>query len=230
MAGLDSTRPDAVGALPGLTRLAGVMHAIRQGCPWDAEQTHGSLVRYLIEEAAEVVEAIESGDPAHLREELGDLLLQIFFHAEIASEAGLFTVDDVADSIADKLVRRHPYVFTDAAVPDDLDRSWEQNKRREKRRSSALDGIPPALDTLARAEKVVARARAHGVPLGLPTAELDSDAVGAALLAIVARAHASGVDADQALRSAVRSIENHIRAQESPSRHSESDTNEQSLC
>ena len=204
----------AVG-LPGLVRLGRVMHAIRLGCPWDAEQTHASLVRYLIEETAEVVEAIESGDPDHLREELGDLLLQVFFHAEIASEAGRFTVDDVAESIADKLVRRHPYVFTDAALPDDLDRSWEQNKRREKARVSALDGIPTTLDSLARAEKVVARARAHGVPLGLPTDPIEPDAAGAALLALVARAQASGVDADQALRAALRGLDREIRDAES---------------
>lgn len=207
------TDPDAAG-LPGLVRLAQVMHAIRLGCPWDAEQTHASLVRYLIEETAEVVEAIETGDPDHLREELGDLLLQVFFHAEIASEAGRFSVDDVAESIADKLVRRHPYVFTDADVPDDLGRSWEQNKRLEKARESALDGIPPTLDTLARAEKVVARARAHGVPLGLPTNNIDPDAAGAALLALVARAQASGVDADQALRTALRDLDREIRDDE----------------
>jgi XTP/dITP diphosphohydrolase len=222
------TGPDAAG-LPGLVRLAEVMHAIRLGCPWDADQTHASLVRYLIEETAELVEAIETGDPDHLREELGDLLLQVFFHAEIASEAGRFTVDDVADSIADKLVRRHPYVFTDAAVPDDLNRSWERAKRLEKARDSSLDGIPPALDTLARAEKVVARARAHGVRLDLPSDNLESDAAGAALLALVSRAQASGVDADQALRAAVRSIENHIRAREVSRRRSESGTNERSL-
>lgn len=197
--------PDA--AHPGLTRLVEVMHALRAGCPWDAEQTHLSLVSYLIEETAEVVEAIESGDDAHLAEELGDLLLQVVFHAEIAAEQGRFTVDDVAERIADKLVHRHPYVFTDAGIPNDLMASWEQRKRAEKGRTSALDGIPAPLDTLARATKVVSRSRHHGVGVDLPDEPLDADAAGAGLLALVARAQASGVDADQALRAAVRHLE-----------------------
>lgn len=199
---------------PALARLAEVMRALRRGCPWDAEQTHASLVRYLVEETAEVVEAIEAGDPAHLREELGDLLLQVFFHAEIAAEAGLFDVGDVAGDIVDKLVRRHPYVFAGTAIPDDLMGSWEQRKKREKGRASALDGIPGPLDPLARAEKVVARSRAHGVPLDLPTEELDADAAGRALLALVARAQASGVNPSQALRGAVRALEAAVRTAE----------------
>lgn len=195
----------------GLIRLAEVMHAVRLGCPWDAEQTHASLVRYLVEESAELVEAIEAGDDDHLREELGDLLLQVYFHAEIAAADARFTIDDVADGIADKLVRRHPYVFADAAVPDDLDVSWERNKRLEKSRTSALDGIPVGLEPLARAEKVIARARAHGVPLALSDQPIDEAAVGTELLALVARAQASGVDADQALRREVRVLEGLIR-------------------
>lgn len=199
---------------PGLERLAGVMHAIRRGCPWDAQQTHASLVTYLVEETAEVVEAIETGSgDAHLAEELGDLLLQVFFHAEIAAEAGRFTLDEVASGIADKLVARHPYVFTDAAVPDDLNASWERRKRDEKGRSSALDGLPP-LATLARAGKVVSRARHHGVRIELPDAPVTAGQVGDGVLALVARAQASGVDADQAVRVAVRALEDAVRAAE----------------
>lgn len=197
-----------------LERLREVMHAIRQGCPWDAEQTHTSLVRYLVEESAETVEAIESGDDDHLREELGDLLLQVFFHAEIAAESGRFTLDDVAAGIADKLVARHPYVFSDAATPDDLNASWERNKRREKGRTSALEGIPATLDTLARAEKVIARARAQGIAVSLPDDPIDPDAAAAELLEVVSRAQASGLDADQLLRSAVRTLESDIRRAE----------------
>jgi len=183
------------------------MHALRLGCPWDAAQTHASLVTYLVEEAAEVVDAIEtsSGDD-HLAEELGDLLLQVYFHAEIAAGEGRFTLDDVARGIADKLVARHPYVFTDADVPDDLNASWELRKRQEKGRRSALDGIPP-LATLARAGKVVSRARHHGVDVGLPDDPVTADEVGAGVLGLVARAQASGVDADQAVRAALRSLE-----------------------
>lgn len=192
---------------PQLQRLAEVMHALRRGCPWDAAQTHASLVTYLVEEAAEVVEAIETGSgDDHLAEELGDLLLQVYFHAEIAAGEGRFTLDDVARGIADKLVARHPYVFTDADVPDDLNASWELRKRQEKGRRSALDGIPP-LATLARAGKVVSRARHHGVDVGLPDDPVTADEVGAGVLGLVARAQASGVDADQAVRAALRSLE-----------------------
>lgn len=199
---------------PGLERLAEVMHAIRRGCPWDARQTHASLVTHLVEETAEVVEAIETGGgDAHLVEELGDLLMQVYFHAEIAAEEGRFTLDDVADGIADKLVARHPHVFADADVPDDLMAAWERGKREEKGRRSALDGIPP-LATLARAGKVVARARSHGVAVELPDAPVAGAEVGAGVLALVARAQASGVDADQAVRSALRALEDAVRAAE----------------
>ena len=199
---------------PELERLLGVMHSLRSGCPWDAAQTHASLVTYLIEETAEVVEAIEtdSGDD-HLAEELGDLLLQVVFHAEIAAQEGRFTIEDVARGLADKLVERHPYVFSEVPVPDDLDASWEQQKRRAKGRTSALAGIPP-LDTLARAGKVIARSRSHGVELALPEDPIDADAVGAGVLALVARAQASGVDADQAVRAAVRALEERVVSSE----------------
>lgn len=150
-------------AHPGLDRLVEVMRALRAGCPWDARQTHRSLVHYLVEETLEVVEAIEDGSDEALREELGDLLLQVVFHAEIAAEEGRFDIDAVASGIADKLVARHPYVFSDSAVPEDLMGSWEQRKRAEKGRSSALDGIPNRMSALARANKVVARARYHGL-------------------------------------------------------------------
>ena len=198
----------------GLDRLVEVMHALRAGCSWDAGQTHASLVTHLVEEAAEVVEAIETGGDADLREELGDLLLQIVFHAEIAAEEGRFTIDDVAHGIADKLVRRHPYVFTDAAVPDDLLSSWEARKRAEKGRTSALDGIPAPLDTLARATKVVDRVRHLRVGVPLPDEPVTAGEVGEQMVALVARAQASGVDADQAVRAAVRALEGRVREAE----------------
>lgn len=201
-----------------LERLGDVMHALRLGCPWDAEQTHHSLVRYLVEESAEVVEAIEAGDDDHLCEELGDLLLQVFFHAEIAAEAGRFTIGDVASGIAAKLVTRHPWVFGEESVPADVVASWEQRKKVEKSRASALDGIPLTMDALARAGRVVSRARSHGVALDLPDEPLDADAAGAGLLALVARADAAGVDADQALRGALRALEAAVRAAEGDAR------------
>lgn len=196
----------------GVRGLVEVMWRLRRECPWDAEQTHDSLVTYLVEEAAEVVDAIETGTPDDLREELGDLLLQVVFHCEIEAQRGGFTLDDVADGIADKLVRRHPYVFADADVPDDLLGSWEARKRAEKRRTSALDGIPGALDTLARAHKVIGRSRHHGVPL----ADLDASGdVGVQILSLVARAQEAGIDADQATRRALRDLEAQVRDAES---------------
>ena len=191
---------------PEVERLIGVMSALRVGCPWDASQTHRSLVTYLVEEAAEVVEAIEAGSDADLAEELGDLLLQVVFHAEIARQEGRFDIDDVARGIADKLVRRHPHVFGSGEVPDNLMGSWEARKRAEKGRSSALEGIPP-LNALARTMKVVSRARSHGVEVGLPTEPVTASKVGESIVALVARAQASGVDADQAVRDAVRALE-----------------------
>lgn len=198
-------------------RLIEVMAALRVGCPWDAAQTHRSLVTYLVEEAAEVVEAIEAGTDTDLVEELGDLLLQVVFHAEIARAEGRFDIEDVARGIADKLVARHPYVFGDGSVPDDLMGSWEARKRAEKGRTSALDGIPP-LNALARTMKVVSRARSHGVEVGLADEPVTASEVGEGIVALVARAQASGVDADQAVRDAVRALEDTIRRAEDPPR------------
>ena len=200
-------------AHPGLDRLVEVMRALRAGCPWDARQTHRSLVHYLVEETLEVVEAIEDGSDEALREELGDLLLQVVFHAEIAAEEGRFDIDAVVSGIADKLVARHPYVFSDSAVPEDLMGSWEQRKRAEKGRSSALDGIPNRMSALARANKVVARARYHGLDVDALLVDRPDD-VGARLLGIVAQAQADEVDPDQALRDAVRALEAAIAAAE----------------
>jgi XTP/dITP diphosphohydrolase len=192
-----------------------VMATLRRACPWDAEQTHRSLVQYLIEETAETVEAIESGDVGHLREELGDLLLQVIFHAEIAAERpDGFDLSDVARGVADKLVARHPYVFAAEGVPSDLNASWEQRKAVEKGRRSVLDGIPDQLSSLARANKIISRARSRAVPIALPDTPVDPDGVGPELLALVARAQAAGIDADQALRDAVRGLEERVRAAE----------------
>ncbi|WP_322789968.1 MazG family protein, partial [Pseudokineococcus marinus] len=167
----------AVGAAPGarLLELVAVMDRLRSpgGCPWDAEQTHASLAPYALEEAYEVVEAVESGSPEHLREELGDLLLQVVFHARVAQEAPegeRFDVDDVAAGIVAKLVHRHPHVFgaeaggsaDDALSAADVEAGWEARKRLEKGRASAMDGVPAALPALARAAKLLGRARRAG--------------------------------------------------------------------
>lgn len=200
--------------LPEVRRFAAVMSRLRHDCPWDAEQTHRSLVPYLIEETCEVVDAIEGGDAAELREELGDLLLQVVFHATIAAESGEFTLDDVASGIADKLISRHPYVFGDADAPEDLMTSWEQRKRAEKARTSSLDGIAHRMSAMARATKVIGRARSHDVPVELPNESVTETEVGAEMLSLVARAQASGVDPEQALRDALRGLENQISTAE----------------
>ncbi|GAB4086730.1 hypothetical protein GCM10028784_33600 [Myceligenerans cantabricum] len=192
------------------------------GCPWDRKQTHESLVPYLLEEAYELAEAIESGDGDHMREELGDVLLQVLFHARIAAEEpGPFTVDDVARDLADKLVRRHPHVF----VPDGTERTaddvllgWEDIKQAEKQRTSVLEGVPLAQGALARAQKVVSRASKAGLvdDDGAPASADDpTERYGAELLDVVRRAQTDGVDAEQAMRAASRALEGRVRAAES---------------
>lgn len=203
-------------AHPELERFVEVMGILRADCPWDAEQTHRSLVQYLVEETMETVEAIESGDPGHLREELGDLLLQVVFHATIAAERpDGFDLDDVAGAVADKLVARHPYVFEAEDVPDDLDSTWEQRKRRLKGRTSTLEGIPHQLSAMHRASKVIGRAASHDVDLAdrgfdLPTDPIGADELGRTVLALVSRARASGIDPEQATRDALRALEDEI--------------------
>jgi XTP/dITP diphosphohydrolase len=187
------------------------MAVLREHCPWDAQQTHRSLVQYLVEEALETVEAIEAGDDAHLREELGDLLLQVVFHAKIATT---FDLDDVARGIADKLVSRHPHVFAADAVPADLHHTWEQRKAVEKGRTSALQGIPEQMSALARAHKIISRARSRRVPLELPDEPVDADALGTEIVRMVARAQAHGIDPEQAVRTAVRQLEQQVRTAE----------------
>ena len=183
------------------------MEQLRTSCPWDAEQTHQSLLNHLIEEACEVVDAVENGTDEDLREELGDVLLQVYFHSRIAEEEGRFSIDDVARGIADKLVRRHPHVFSDEPVPEDMWANWEQRKAQEKGRKSALDGIAPSMSAIARAHKVISRSRSHGVAIALPEEPIGEDEVGEQIIALVARAQASGIDADAAARKALRRLE-----------------------
>jgi tetrapyrrole methylase family protein/MazG family protein len=149
-------------------RAMGIMRRLRGpgGCPWDAEQTHDSLKRYLIEECYEVVEAIDNKDDGLLREELGDLILQPLFHAAIAEERGAFTIDDILGTLSDKLVRRHPHVFGDEEIrtSDEQVANWEKIKKEEKgeERKSALAGIPPQLPSLMKAQKITEKAARVG--------------------------------------------------------------------
>jgi XTP/dITP diphosphohydrolase len=193
--------------LPGarLLDLVTVMDRLRSECPWDREQTHRSLARYLLEEAYETLEAIESGDVAHLREELGDLLLQVYFHARIASETDEgFDIDDVAGDITDKLVFRHPHVFAglEVADADEVDRNWERLKAEEKQRSSPLDGIPVGLPALAYADKVLGRLTKAGLVGDQPP----GPSLGDRLLGLVAEARRAGADPEQELRDSVRRL------------------------
>ena len=208
--------------VPGarLIDLVRVMDRLRRNCPWDQEQTHESLAKYLLEETYETLEAIDSGDLSHLQEELGDLLLQVAFHSRIAedSEDG-FTIDDVAGGIVEKLIRRHPHVFgtVDAADAAAVEANWEAIKATEKQRSSLLEGIPLALPALALADKVLGRA-AKVLPAELPPpGDTDLDRIGHQLLTLVRESRAQGVDAEQALRLAIHQLTTEIRTAETNS-------------
>ncbi|MGK2310469.1 MazG family protein [Cutibacterium sp. V947] len=202
----DDSRPRA-----DFSDLVAVMARLRDECPWDRSQTHRSLVTYLVEETGEVVDAIEAGTDDDLVEELGDLLLQVVFHARIAEEEGVFNIDEVVGGIVAKLVTRHPYVFSDEDVPEDLDAAWEARKAAAKGRISSLDGIAHSLSSVARSAKVISRARSRGVDVELPEKPITAEQTGDELLTLIARAQASGVDADQALRDQLRRLESDIR-------------------
>jgi XTP/dITP diphosphohydrolase len=186
------------------------------GCPWDAEQTHESLARYLLEETYEALEAIETGDATLLREELGDLLLQVLFHARLAEElpdGQAFSIEDVASDLTAKLIRRHPHVFADgtASSSTEVNENWEALKAIEKGRTSAVDGVPVAQPALALAAKLVARAGRAGIDIA-PT---ESDEVGDRLFAVVRDAVAAGVEPETALRRTARSYRAAIQSAES---------------
>jgi XTP/dITP diphosphohydrolase len=210
-------------AHPQLDELIATLERLRApgGCPWDREQTHESLVRYLVEESAELVEAIEDGSREERIEELGDVLYQVLFHADIAREAGEFTIEDVAANMTRKMVGRHPHVFGDAVAetPEAVMVSWDAIKAVEKSdRTSVLDGIPPGMPALALAEKVVGRAAKVGVvrsPAAVPATE---DELGEQLLAMVTAARDAGLDPERALRSAIRGLQADVRAAEAAAR------------
>jgi XTP/dITP diphosphohydrolase len=187
-----------------------VMRRLRAECAWKAGQTHRSLARYLLEETHETLEAIDTGDRTgdwtHLREELGDLLLQVYFHAVVAEESGAFTIDDVAADIIEKMRRRNPHVFgpeggagATGGTPAEINEVWESIKAAEKQRTSVTDGLPETLPALLYADKVLDRLERAGAP-----AEVAGDDVGDRLLALVDEARAQGRDPEQALRDAVR--------------------------
>ncbi|WP_228389430.1 MazG family protein [Cumulibacter manganitolerans] len=192
----------------GLARAVRVMDRLRSpgGCPWDAQQTHRSLAKYLLEEAYEAVDAIGGSDPEHLKEELGDVLLQVLFHARIAQEsADGFDIDDVADALSDKLERRHPHVFGDTQVSgaDEVDANWEQIKAAEQQRTGTYEGLVWGAPSLAVAAAALRRAARAGEDLQVARDGAEGE-VAADLLAVVRRAGELGVDAETALRGALR--------------------------
>jgi XTP/dITP diphosphohydrolase len=212
-----------------LLRLVEVMDCLRSpgGCPWDAEQTHESLIKYLLEESYEFIDALGQGDREGMREELGDVLLQVYFHSRMAQDhpTDPFSIEDVAKLIADKLIRRHPHVFEGLQV-DDMDEvieNWEAIKAKEKGRTSSLDGIAMAQPALPLVEKLIYRAEKYKVEL--PLTDIDSAiadlqnspdeaSVGQALAAIIAWAHQHNIDPESALRGQAREMIEKIRQSE----------------
>jgi tetrapyrrole methylase family protein/MazG family protein len=218
-----------------LLELVRVMARLRgpDGCPWDAEQTHETLVKYLLDETYELLEAIETGTPDHIAEELGDLLLQVVFHAQMAADAATFDIDDVAGRLVTKLVTRHPHVFGDVEVEgaSEVVANWEVIKDHEKGRTSVLEGVPEALPALAYAHKLQKRGAKVGFDwddakgpaekvreeLGeveTATPEQLEEEVGDLIFASVALARKLGVDAETALRRTARTFRDRLARME----------------
>jgi tetrapyrrole methylase family protein/MazG family protein len=213
-----------------LVRFWELVRLLRRQCPWDREQTHQTLTRHLLEETYETLEAIESGDPVHLEEELGDLLFQVFFHAVLGAEEGQFDIADVARGIHDKLVLRHPHVFgeREADTAEQVMQNWEQIKKEEKGRSSIMEGIPSALPSLLYAHKVQRKAASVGFDwpsvdgaypkvteeLAELQAEPSEEELGDLLFAVVNVARHLGFDPESALRGATAKFRDRFTAVE----------------
>ncbi|MEJ6493913.1 MAG: MazG family protein [Actinomycetes bacterium] len=206
-------------------QLVQVMDQLRSpgGCPWDAEQTHESLARYLLEETYEALEAMDQGDLGSLREELGDLLLQVVFHARIAQERDPdFSLAAIAQGVVDKLIRRHPHVFTDLVVTstEQLEDNWAKIKETEKQRESVTDGVPIAMPALALATQLIYRSRKIDADAGDPAmkealrkiiGEVSQDQVAALLVATVELARERDIDAESVLRAEMMGYRARVR-------------------
>lgn len=200
-----------------LIRLREVMDKLRSpgGCPWDAEQDHASLLKYLLEESYEFIESVENNDREAMQEELGDLLLQVYFHSRMAEEDAKqpFNIEDVAKSVADKLIRRHPHVFAGEVVDSSADvlENWEKQKAAEKGRTSAIDGVPLAQPALPLATKVLYRLKKLNYDLSVSEpiklkADVDQDQFGQILLGLITQAVDKGLDPEAALRQATKEL------------------------
>ena len=208
-----------------LQRLVEVMDRLRSpgGCPWDAEQTHESLIKYLLEESYEFIDAIETDDREGMREELGDVLLQVYFHSRMAQDhpTDPFSIEDVARGIADKLISRHPHVFENLKVSgtDEIIENWEAIKAREKGRTSAIDGIAMSQPALPLVSKILYRAEKYNVEVEIPAFNsmeaATEDSVGEALASVIAWAHTNGIDPESALRTQARKMIAAIQLRES---------------
>lgn len=192
-----------------------------QGCPWDREQDHESLKFHAVEEVYELMDAIEAGDDHEMREELGDLLLQVVFHAQLAKERGVFDFESVAREMVEKLLRRHPHVFgnSDAKTVDQVWAQWDQIKRGEKQgtvreRHSALDGVPRHLPSLMRAEKLVKKARKAKLIAGLEKKKMSRNEVGERLFELASYAQSQGWSAEDLLRGRISKVEREWRRHE----------------
>jgi XTP/dITP diphosphohydrolase len=200
-----------------LIRLREVMDKLRSpgGCPWDAEQDHASLLKYLLEESYEFIESVENNDRDAMQEELGDLLLQVYFHSRMAEEDAKqpFNIEDVAKSVADKLIRRHPHVFAGEVVDSSADvlENWERQKAAEKGRTSAIDGVPLAQPALPLATKVLYRLKKLNYDLSVSEPiklkdDVDQDQFGQILLGLITQAVDKGLDPEAALRQATKEL------------------------
>ncbi|WP_353827164.1 MazG family protein [Agromyces sp. SYSU T0242] len=221
-AGAGANDPGAPGdGLLGLVEMVGRLRG-PGGCPWDAEQTHESLVQYLVEECWELIDAIESGSREEMIEELGDVLYQVLFHADLAAHTPGedYDIDDVARHMTAKMVARHPHVFGDreAETAADVVAFWDDLKASEKpHRTSVLDGVPQGMPALALAQKLLGKAEKVGVtraPTDPATAPATEAELGETLMALVAGARAQGLDAERALRDAVRALQQDVRSAE----------------
>jgi XTP/dITP diphosphohydrolase len=208
-----------------LQRLVEVMDRLRSpgGCLWDAKQTHESLVKYLLEESYEFIDSVDAKDREGMREELGDVLLQVYFHSRIAQDhpTDPFSIEDVARAIADKLIRRHPHVFEGLQVSgtEEIIDNWEEIKAKEKGRTSALDGVALAQPALPLVEKLLYRAEKYKVNIELTKYQSNKPAteesVGEALASIIAWARDNEIDPENALRLYGRQIAEQIKRAES---------------
>ena len=199
-----------------LLRLVEVMDRLRSpgGCAWDAEQTHESLIKYLLEESYEFIDAIETNDRVGMREELGDVLLQVYFHSRVAQDhpTDPFSIDDVAGAIADKLISRHPHVFAGLEVSgtEEIIENWEAIKAKEKGRTSPLDGVAMSQPALPLVSKLIYRADKYGAGLDIPAHSTEEaateESVGKALASVIAWAYQHEIDPELALRAQARAM------------------------